>query len=119
MVLARERAATVGDLRYYADTVPEAFATPMAAANLGRRWPRMAIRRALTACSRKPPVWSIPGRNPMPIAPITAMHLRDATALWRWRRGRLAVVDRLTTDIAGKHRPDRRKRGTLSTQESI
>ena len=34
-VLARERAATIGDLRYYADTTPEAFSTPMAAANLG------------------------------------------------------------------------------------
>ncbi|WP_312524659.1 alpha-2-macroglobulin family protein [Paracoccus sp. (in: a-proteobacteria)] len=34
-VLARERAATIGDLRYYADTTPDAFSTPMAAANLG------------------------------------------------------------------------------------
>lgn len=34
-VLARERAATVGDLRYYADTAAAAFATPMAAGHLG------------------------------------------------------------------------------------
>lgn len=34
-VLARERAVNIGDLRYYADTTPEAFQTPMAAANLG------------------------------------------------------------------------------------
>ncbi|MDS9466977.1 alpha-2-macroglobulin family protein [Paracoccus sp. MBLB3053] len=34
-VLARERAATVGDLRYYADTAAAAFSTPMAAGNLG------------------------------------------------------------------------------------
>ncbi|UXU75503.1 MULTISPECIES: alpha-2-macroglobulin family protein [unclassified Paracoccus (in: a-proteobacteria)] len=34
-VLARERAATAGDLRYYADTAAAAFSTPMAAANLG------------------------------------------------------------------------------------
>lgn len=34
-VLARERAATVGDLRYYADTAAGSFATPMGAANLG------------------------------------------------------------------------------------
>lgn len=33
-VLARERAATVGDLRYYADTAAGAFSTPMAAGNL-------------------------------------------------------------------------------------
>lgn len=34
-VLARERAANIGDLRYYVDTAAEAFKTPMAAANLG------------------------------------------------------------------------------------
>ncbi len=34
-VLARERAATVGDLRYYVDTAARYFSTPMAAANLG------------------------------------------------------------------------------------
>lgn len=34
-VLARERAATIGDLRYYADAAPEAFKTTMSAANLG------------------------------------------------------------------------------------
>ncbi len=34
-VLARERAATVGDLRYYADTAAAAFATPMSSALLG------------------------------------------------------------------------------------
>ncbi|WP_347267841.1 alpha-2-macroglobulin family protein [Paracoccus sp. (in: a-proteobacteria)] len=33
-VLARERAATVGDLRYYADTAAASFATPMAAGML-------------------------------------------------------------------------------------
>lgn len=34
-VLARERAAVISDLRYYADTAGDAFATPMAAAQLG------------------------------------------------------------------------------------
>ncbi len=34
-VLAREGAASVGDLRYYADVKGEAFATPLAAAQLG------------------------------------------------------------------------------------
>ncbi|SEI02996.1 alpha-2-macroglobulin family protein [Paracoccus alkenifer] len=34
-VLARERAAVVSDLRYYADTGAEGFATPMASAQLG------------------------------------------------------------------------------------
>ncbi len=35
LVLARERAALVGDLRYYADAKGEAFGTPLAAAQLG------------------------------------------------------------------------------------
>ncbi|MCF1708100.1 alpha-2-macroglobulin family protein [Tabrizicola sp. J26] len=35
MVLAREGAAAVGDLRYYADVKGDAFSTPMAAAQLG------------------------------------------------------------------------------------
>ncbi|WP_114966051.1 alpha-2-macroglobulin family protein [Alkalilacustris brevis] len=35
MVLAREGAAAIGDLRYYADTRAEAFDTPLAAAQLG------------------------------------------------------------------------------------
>ena len=34
-VLARERAATVGDLRYYADTAADSFKTPMSAAQIG------------------------------------------------------------------------------------
>ncbi|SIO15197.1 alpha-2-macroglobulin family protein [Vannielia litorea] len=35
MVLAREGAASMGDLRYYADVKPEAFTTPLGAAQLG------------------------------------------------------------------------------------
>ncbi|MGB7319724.1 MAG: alpha-2-macroglobulin family protein, partial [Planktotalea sp.] len=35
MVLAREGAASMGDLRYYADVKAEAFTTPLAAAQLG------------------------------------------------------------------------------------
>ena len=35
MVLAREGAAAMGDLRYYADVKGDAFATPLAAAQLG------------------------------------------------------------------------------------
>lgn len=35
LVLAREGAAAMGDLRYYADTKAEAFATPLAVAQLG------------------------------------------------------------------------------------
>lgn len=35
-VLARERAARIGDLRYYADAAIEGFSTPMAAAQIGQ-----------------------------------------------------------------------------------
>ncbi|MBY6049779.1 alpha-2-macroglobulin family protein [Vannielia litorea] len=35
MVLAREGAASMGDLRYYADVKPQAFTTPLGAAQLG------------------------------------------------------------------------------------
>jgi len=35
LVLAREGAASMGDLRYYADTKQDSFATPLAAAQLG------------------------------------------------------------------------------------
>ena len=35
MVLAREGRAAIGDLRYYAETMPGAFATPLAQAQLG------------------------------------------------------------------------------------
>ena len=35
MVLAREGRAAIGDLRYYADTRADAFATPLAQAQLG------------------------------------------------------------------------------------
>jgi uncharacterized protein YfaS (alpha-2-macroglobulin family) len=55
MVLAREGAAAVGDLRYYADVKGDAFATPTAMAQLGRRWPGTATSRAPMRCLRGPP----------------------------------------------------------------
>lgn len=54
MVLAREGAAAIGDLRYYADIKAGAFDTPLAAAMLGRRSPPTATSRAPTGCSRRP-----------------------------------------------------------------
>ena len=45
MVLAREGAASVGDLRYYADTKGNAFATPLANAQLGAALSYMADRQ--------------------------------------------------------------------------
>lgn len=68
MVLAREGAAAIGDLRYYADTRAEAFDTPLAAAQLGaalaaygdqRRADAMFARAAalVEEAMRQGPVW--------------------------------------------------------------
>lgn len=68
LVLAREGAAAMGDLRYYADVRAEGFATPLAAAQLGaalaaygdqRRADRMFARAAelLQIDYKEHPVW--------------------------------------------------------------
>ncbi|QBF29823.1 alpha-2-macroglobulin family protein [Thalassococcus sp. S3] len=69
MVLAREGAASMGDLRYYADVKGDAFATPLAAAQLGAalasygdqtRADRMfarAVRLLLSDQDPDTPVW--------------------------------------------------------------
>lgn len=68
LVLAREGAATMGDLRYYADVKAKAFATPLAAAQLGaalaaygdqRRADRMFARAGelLRQAKGETPVW--------------------------------------------------------------
>ena len=68
LVLAREGAASMGDLRYYADVKARAFSTPLAAAQLGgalaaygdqRRADRMFARAAelLRAAEPETPVW--------------------------------------------------------------
>ncbi|MGR3761021.1 alpha-2-macroglobulin family protein [Roseobacteraceae bacterium NS-SX3] len=68
MVLAREGAAAMGDLRYYADAKGDAFATPLAAAQLGaalaaygdqQRADRMFARAAgmLADAGAEEPLW--------------------------------------------------------------
>jgi uncharacterized protein YfaS (alpha-2-macroglobulin family) len=68
LVLAREGAASMGDLRYYADVKARAFATPLAAAQLGgalaaygdqRRADRMFARAGelLQRAEQEGPVW--------------------------------------------------------------
>ncbi|MEP2717867.1 MG2 domain-containing protein [Pseudophaeobacter sp.] len=70
LVLAREGAASMGDLRYYADVKAKAFATPLAAAQLGgalaaygdqRRADRMFARAAelLEQTRSERPVWRV------------------------------------------------------------
>ncbi len=70
MVLAREGAATIGDLRYYADVKRDAFTTPLAAAQLGtalafygdqpradRMFARAARLIARQMAQGEPPAW--------------------------------------------------------------
>ncbi len=64
MVLAREGAAAIGDLRYYADVKGDDFATPLAQAHWARRSPPTATRRGPTRCSARPPPPWPPCRRP-------------------------------------------------------
>ena len=70
MVLAREGAAAIGDLRYYADVKRDAFTTPLAAAQLGaalafygdqpradRMFAQAARLIARDAAEGEPPLW--------------------------------------------------------------
>lgn len=70
LVLAREGAASMGDLRYYADVKARAFATPLAAAQLGgalaaygdqRRADRMFARAAelMRGAGAEEPLWRV------------------------------------------------------------
>ncbi len=82
LVLAREGAAAMGDLRYYADVKADDFATPLAAAQLGaalaaygdqRRADRMFARAAqmLGRSGAESPVWRVD----------YGTHRRDAAAV--------------------------------------
>ncbi len=123
MVLARERAATVGDLRYYADTVPEAFATPMAAANLGAALASYGDQaRADRMFAQAAGLVDLTGPEPYAYRPDYGTHLRDATALLALATeagSQVVEAGRLTTDIAESIARTEETRGTLSTQESI
>ena len=89
IVLAREGAAAMGDLRYYADVKADG---PRHARwhrrNWAPRWPPTATSRAPTACSRS----RADARRTTP-APIATLWRSDygtptrdaARACWRWR----------------------------------
>jgi uncharacterized protein YfaS (alpha-2-macroglobulin family) len=120
LVLAREGAASIGDLRYYADQKADAFATPLAQAQLGAAlaaygdptradamFDRAAKKIAVQAKAAEPQVWRAD----------YGTYLRDAAAVLTLavESGSTAVDrDALIARVAAPHlqRP-------LSTQESV
>ena len=115
MVLAREGAAAVGDLRYYADVKADAFATPTAMAQLGAALasygdqPRAdaMFKRAATALSGLPP-----RETEQYLRVDYGTNTRDAAAVLTLavESGSTAIdTEALTDRIASS--------GTLSTQE--
>ncbi|MCK5502220.1 MAG: alpha-2-macroglobulin family protein, partial [Tritonibacter mobilis] len=115
LVLAREGAAAMGDLRYYADTKADAFSTPMGAAQLGaalaaygdqRRADKMFARAAqmIAGQGAEKPVWRVD----------YGTQLRDSAAVLALavEAGSTAVNrDYLTARVAGGD-------GYRSTQEA-
>ena len=71
MVLAREGAAAIGDLRYYADVKADAFATPVALAQLGAALASYGDQARADAMFRKAGGW------------ITSLPVEEATPLFR------------------------------------
>jgi uncharacterized protein YfaS (alpha-2-macroglobulin family) len=116
MVLAREGAAAIGDLRYYADVKADAFATPMAQAQLGAALAFYGDQGRADAMFRKAAarIDTRPEAEQLLRADY-GTRLRDAAAVLT-----LAVeagsqaVDRegLVAALSGRS-------GTLSTQESV
>ncbi len=115
LVLAREGAASMGDLRYYADVKARAFATPLAAAQLGgalaaygdqRRADRMFSRAAelLQREEQEGPVWRAD----------YGTQRRDAAAV-------LALITEAGSDVISAEMLSSRvtaDTGRMSTQES-
>ncbi|MBC2836264.1 alpha-2-macroglobulin family protein [Paragemmobacter straminiformis] len=113
-VLAREGAANIGDLRYYADTKADAFATPAALAQLGA---------ALAAYGDQPRADALFARAESALAPDTAEQVwridygspyRDAAALLALatESGSTAINRESVADRIAAHE------GPLSTQEA-
>nr|WP_142663403.1 alpha-2-macroglobulin family protein [Paracoccus laeviglucosivorans] len=122
-VLARERAATVGDLRYYADTAAGAFGTPMAAANLGAALASYGDQqRADRMFTQGRNLLNLGAPEPYAFRADYGTKLRDATALLALAAdAKTQVVN--TTDLTGQvaeRIAQAQEAGrTLSTQESV
>jgi hypothetical protein len=118
MVLAREGVANMGDLRYYADVKAEAFATPLAAAQLGAALASYGDQTRADFMFRQS-AQLIEGQAQRSESPLWRVdygtHLRDAAgALTLAVEAGSAAIDRnaLLTLVSA---PDR----DLSTQESV
>lgn len=118
-VLARERAAVVSDLRYYADTGAEGFATPMASAQLGAALAAVGDQTRADMMFRRAQTLALDGKEP------SDGFRGDYGTILRDRAAMLALaaeagsqaVDREGTAAAISAGLDTRG-GWLSTQES-
>ncbi|CAM3966237.1 MG2 domain-containing protein [Paracoccus yeei] len=122
-VLARERAATVGDLRYYADTAAAAFSTPMAAGNLGAALASYGDQaRADRMFAQGRDLLNPAGPEPQVFRADYGTRLRDAAALLALSaEAGSQVVDRsdLATRLAQRIAEAEQAGQSLSTQESV
>lgn len=122
-VLARERAATVGDLRYYADTAAGAFATPMAAANLGAALASYGDQqRADRMFTQARNLLNLGAPEPYGFRSDYGTKLRDATAMLALAaEAKTQVIDttELTSQVAERIARAQEDGRSLSTQESV
>lgn len=122
-VLARERAATVGDLRYYADTAAGSFSTPMAAANLGAALASYGDQgRADRMFTQGRNLLNLGAPEPHAFRADYGTRLRDATALLALAaEAKTQAVDEtdLTSQIAERIARAEQDGRSLSTQESV
>lgn len=122
-VLARERAATVGDLRYYADTAAASFSTPMAAGLLGAALASYGDQlRADRMFTQGRNLVNLGAPEPWTFRADYGTGLRDATALLALAAGAGSqAVDQsdLTSRVAEAIAEDAERGQSLSTQESV
>ncbi|WP_017998686.1 alpha-2-macroglobulin family protein [Paracoccus sp. N5] len=122
-VLARERAATVGDLRYYADTAAGSFSTPMAAANLGAALASYGDQaRADRMFTQARNLLNLGAPEPQVFRADYGTRLRDATAvlaLAAEAKSRAVDETDLTSRIAEQIQRAEEDGRSLSTQESL
>ncbi|WP_323716211.1 alpha-2-macroglobulin family protein [Paracoccus aminovorans] len=122
-VLARERAATVGDLRYYADTAAGSFSTPMGAANLGAALASYGDQgRADRMFTQARNLLNLGAPEPYAFRADYGTKLRDATALLALAaEAKTRAVDEtdLTSQVAERIARAEEDGRSLSTQESV
>ena len=122
-VLARERAATVGDLRYYADTAAAAFSTPMAAGMLGAALASYGDQqRADRLFTQARNLLNLGAPEPYGFRPDYGTRLRDAAALLALAaEAKTQVIDApdLTSRLAGRIAEAEQDGQMPSTQESV